>query len=47
MSGAKLCQDGIYRVISTEIEAYENPKKEKPPFVPVEKKDDSDDEMVS
>ena len=44
--GAKLCPDGTYMVVSTETEAYRNPKKEKPPFVPQERKEESDDEVI-
>ena len=37
--GAKLCSDGTYMVVATDVTAYQNPKKERPPFVPVEKKE--------
>ena len=33
-------------VVSTEADAYKNPKKEKPPFVPQEKKEESEDELI-
>ena len=33
-------------VVSTETEAYKNPKKEKPPFVPQAVKEESDDELI-
>ena len=33
-------------VVSTEADAYKNPKKEKPPFVPQEKKEESEAELI-
>jgi hypothetical protein len=44
--GAKLGTDGRYVVVTTEVSAYQNPKKERPPFIPIEKKDESDDEII-
>lgn len=44
--GAKLTADGMYVVTRMENEAYQNPKKERPPFLPpIEKEEEVEEEL--